>query len=213
MDVVINGLLFGLLLSILVGPVFFSLIQNSIEKGFKAGFFMAIGIAASDTVYIFITYLGISQLTNSDSFNIWLGGIGGTIMLIFGLSSIFKPVPIKGAKQHHDESAKWFKQISKGFLLNGINPFVLFFWISVASKVTLNFQYSTYQATGFFVTLIATVLLTDILKAYFSTKLSEIVTPRFMKIMNRVVGIALIAFSLRLFNFVLEGFGYYILGN
>ncbi len=213
MDVVINGLLFGLLLSILVGPVFFSLIQNSIEKGFKAGFFMAIGIALSDTIYIFITYLGISQLTNSDSFNIWLGGIGGTIMLIFGISSIVKPVPSKGAKRHHELSTKWFKQITKGFLLNGINPFVLFFWISIASKVTLNFQYSTYQATGFFITLIATVFLTDILKAYFSTKLSEIVTPRFTRIMNRVVGIALIAFSLRLFNFVLEGFGYYILGN
>ena len=213
MDVVINGLLFGLLLSILVGPVFFSLIQNSIEKGFKAGFFMAIGIALSDTIYIFITYLGISKLTNSDSFNIWLGGIGGTIMLIFGISSIVKPVPSKGAKRHHELSTKWFKQITKGFLLNGINPFVLFFWISIASKVTLNFQYSTYQATGFFITLIATVFLTDILKAYFSTKLSEIVTPRFTRIMNRVVGIALIAFSLRLFNFVLEGFGYYILGN
>lgn len=213
MDVVINGLLFGLLLSILIGPVFFSLIQNSIEKGFKAGFFMAIGIAASDTVYIFITYLGISQLTNSDSFNIWLGGIGGTIMLIFGLTSILKPVPLKGAKQQHKESTKWFQQITKGFLLNGINPFVLFFWISVASKVTLNFKYSTNEATGFFVSLIATVLLTDVLKAYFSTKLSEIVTPRFTKIMNRVVGIALIGFSLRLFNFVLEGFGYYIFGN
>ena len=174
---------------------------------------MAIGIALSDTIYIFITYLGISQLTNSDSFNIWLGGIGGTIMLIFGISSIVKPVPSKGAKRHHELSTKWFKQITKGFLLNGINPFVLFFWISIASKVTLNFQYSTYQATGFFITLIATVFLTDILKAYFSTKLSEIVTPRFTRIMNRVVGIALIAFSLRLFNFVLEGFGYYILGN
>jgi len=213
MDVVINGLLFGLLLSILIGPVFFSLIQNSIEKGFNAGFFMAIGIAASDTIYILITYLGISQLTNSASFNMWLGGIGGTIMLIFGLTSIFKPVPVKGPKQHHEESSIWFKQIFKGFLLNGINPFVLLFWISVASKVTLNFQYSSYQATGFFITLIVTVLLTDILKAYFSTKLSEIVTPRFMKIMNRVVGIALIAFSLRLFNFVLEGFGYDLLGN
>ena len=208
MDVVANGLIFGLLLSILIGPVFFSLIQNSIEKGFWAGFFMAVGIAASDAMYILITYLGISKLTNNESLNLWLGGIGGVIMLGFGLSSILKPVPVKGAKQSHEESAGWFRQICKGFFLNGINPFVLFFWISIASKVTLNYQYDNYQATIFFVTLIATVFGTDILKTYFSTKRSELVTPRFMKILNRVVGIALILFSLRLFNFVLEGFGY-----
>lgn len=207
-----NGFLFGLLLSVLIGPVFFALIQNSIEKGFKAGFFMALGIALSDSVYIFITYFGISRLTENPSFNMWLGGIGGLIMLGFGLVYMFKPVPVKGAKQGHEESSKWFQQIVKGFFLNGINPFVLFFWIGIMTKISIDFQFSQNQALVFFVTLIATVLTTDILKSYFATKLSEIVTPRFMKIMNRVVGVALILFSLRLFNFVLEGFGYSVLG-
>ena len=90
MDVVINGLVFGLLLCVLIGPVFFALIQNSIEKGFKAGFFMAIGIAVSDAFYILVTYLGISQLTNNEQFNMWLGGLGGVIMLGFGIFYMFK---------------------------------------------------------------------------------------------------------------------------
>ena len=77
MDVIINGLLFGLLLCVLIGPVFFALIQNAIEKGFFSGFFMAVGIALSDTIYILITYLGISQLVDNPSFNMWLGGVGG----------------------------------------------------------------------------------------------------------------------------------------
>ena len=75
------------------------------------------------------------------------------------------------------------------------------------SKITVDFQYNTNQAITFFVVLIATVFSADILKSYFAVKLSEIVTPRFMKIMNRVVGVALVLFSLRLFNFVLVGFG------
>ncbi len=207
-----NGFLFGLLLSVLIGPVFFALIQNSIEKGFKAGIFMAVGIALSDSFYIFITYFGISRLTENPSFNMWLGGIGGLIMLGFGLVYMLKPVPVKGAKQAHEESSKWFQQILKGFFLNGVNPFVLFFWIGIMTKISLDFQFSENQTLVFFVTLIATVLTTDVLKSYFAMKLSQIVTPRFMKIMNRVVGIALILFSLRLFNFVLEGFGYSVLG-
>jgi threonine/homoserine/homoserine lactone efflux protein len=207
MDVIINGLLFGLLLCVLIGPVFFALIQNAIEKGFFSGFFMAVGIALSDTIYILITYLGISQLVDNPSFNMWLGGVGGGIMLIFGITYMFKPVPKKGIKQLHAKQTKWFQQIMKGFFLNGINPFVLIFWIGIVSKITVDFQYNTNQAITFFVVLIATVFSADILKSYFAVKLSEIVTPRFMKIMNRVVGVALVLFSLRLFNFVLVGFG------
>lgn len=207
MDVLVNGLLFGLLLCVLIGPVFFALIQNSIEKGFWSGFFMAIGIALSDSFYIVVTYLGISQFVENPKFNMWLGGIGGVIMLIFGIIYLFKPVPQKGLKQLHQEDTKWFQQIVKGFLLNGINPFVLLFWLGIISKVTLDFEYNNNQAITFFVVLIATVFLVDVLKSYFATKLSQIVTPRFMKIMNRVVGVALILFSLRLFNFVLVAYG------
>lgn len=207
MDIILNGLGFGLLLCVLIGPVFFALLQNSVEKGFWPGFFMAVGIAISDAMYIVITYLGISQFAENPSFNMWLGGIGGSIMLIFGIIYIAKPVPKKGLKQLHAEETKWFQQSLKGFALNGINPFVLIFWIGIISKVTLDFQYATNEAITFFSVLILAVFGVDVLKAYFATKLSEIVTPQFMKIMNRVVGVALILFSLRLFNYVLLGFG------
>lgn len=205
MDVVINGFVFGLVLCVLIGPVFFALIQNSIEKGFRAGFFMAIGIAISDALYILITYLGISQLTNNRQFNMWLGGLGGVIMLGFGIFYMFKPVPTESLKQLHQESTKWFQQIIKGFFLNGVNPFVLFFWIGIVSKVSVDFAYTTHEAVSFFAVLVVTVFLVDILKAHFAVKLAQIVTPKFIKIMNRVVGVALILFSIRLFNFVVEG--------
>lgn len=202
MDIVLNGLLYGLLLCVLIGPVFFALIQNAIEKGFYAGLFMAIGIALSDAFYITITYLGISQLTANEQFNQWLGGVGGLILVGFGFFYMFKPVPVKGLKQLHQESTKWFQQILKGFLLNGVNPFVLFFWIGIVSNVSLD--YTTNETITFFIVLVSTVFIVDVVKSYFAVKLSEIVTPRFMRIMNRVVGLALILFSLRLFNYVFE---------
>lgn len=207
MHPIANGLLFGLLLCVLIGPVFFALIQNSIEKGFWSGVFMAIGVALSDVFYILITYFGVSQLVESASFEMWLGGIGGLIMLGFGFVNIFKPVPKTGVKPLIEGNTNRFRQIVKGFFLNGINPFVLFFWISIVTKVSIDFKYSNNQALGFFVALVLTVFIVDVLKSHFATKLREMVTARFMKIMNRVVGIALILFALKLLNFVLEGFG------
>ena len=50
----------------------------------------------------------------------------------------------------------------------------------------------------FFGAVLATVLLTDILKAFLSDKLRSLVTNRFMSISNIVLGIVLIVFGLRL---------------
>ncbi|WP_323756808.1 LysE family translocator [Roseivirga sp.] len=207
MHPILNGLLFGLLLCVLIGPVFFALIQNSIEKGFWSGFFMAIGVALSDAFYILITYFGISQLVESENFKMWLGGVGGVIMLGFGLFYLFKSVPKTVVMKNTNGNRDGFKQILKGFFLNGVNPFVLFFWIGIMSKVSIDFEYTSNQALAFFVALVGTVFIVDVIKSYFATKLREIVTARFMRIMNRTVGVALILFALRLLNFLLEGFG------
>ncbi|MFT6055042.1 MAG: threonine/homoserine/homoserine lactone efflux protein [Roseivirga sp.] len=213
MHPIANGFLFGLLLCVLIGPVFFALIQNSIEKGFWSGVFMAVGVALSDVFYIVITYFGVSQLIESESFEMWLGGIGGLTMLGFGLFNLFKPVVKAGVRPALVNNKNRFRQILKGFFLNGINPFVLFFWISIVSKVSIDFQYSNNQALGFFVALVLTVFIADVLKSHFATKLREIVTARLMKIMNRVVGVALILFALKLLNFVIEGFGYQLFSS
>jgi len=202
-ELILRGLGLGLLLCVLIGPVFFALIQNAIEKGFYSGFFMAIGIALSDAFYIAITYLGISQLTSSDKFNMWLGGIGGLILVGFGVFYLFKPVPTTGIAQRHSEGTKWFQQILKGFLLNGVNPFVLFFWIGIVSNVSI--EYSTNEVIFLFSIVVATVFIVDLLKSYFAVKLSRMITPRFMRIMNSLVGVALIIFSFRLFYFVYQG--------
>jgi len=50
MEAVFNGVIYGLVLAVLVGPVFFTLIQTSIERGFKSGVYVAIGISLSDAL-------------------------------------------------------------------------------------------------------------------------------------------------------------------
>lgn len=194
-----NGVLLGLLLAVLIGPSFFALIQTSISKGFVSGIFMAIGIALSDSLYIVITYLGISQILNNESIHLWLGLSGGFILMAFGAYSIVKPIPDLTVKPVLPlKKSSLLKQSVKGFLLNGINPSVLLFWIGVASMATINYKYSFYEIIGFFMAIIATVLLTDVLKAFVAHRLKALLTVRFMKIMNVVVGVGLIFFGLRL---------------
>jgi len=205
MMVLWNGILFGLLLTIFIGPVFFALIQTSIERGFYAGVFMAIGIALSDTIYVSISYFGISQLVSTESVNLWLGLAGGFIMIGFGVASLFKPVrapEVQGVKVQG--KIRLLRETFKGFLLNGINPSVFLFWIGIATMATVNNNYSNADAITFFAAIIVTVFITDIFKSFVATKLKRLLTVRFMRLMNIVVGCGLMVFGLRLFYFALE---------
>jgi threonine/homoserine/homoserine lactone efflux protein len=207
MEALGNGLLFGLLLALLVGPVFFALIQTSIEKDFAAGASMAVGIALSDALYVIIASAGVAALAENKEFQVWLGLIGGTIMFLFGLVNLLKKVAARQENSSTMERGGLARQFVKGFVLNGINPFVLLFWIGIASMVNLNYNYSFPQELAFFAAIVVTVFLLDLVKSFVAHKLRTILSVRLMVWMNRVVGIVLILFSFRLFYFALETLG------
>ena len=89
MEIVLNGVISGIVLALLVGPVFFTIIQTSIERGFKSGVWVAFGVALSDTIYITLSYQGLSQLFHEKQFQIYLGYVGGSILLCFGIYYLF----------------------------------------------------------------------------------------------------------------------------
>lgn len=200
----VKGLLFGLLLSFLLGPVFFALLQTSIEKGFKAGLYMAIGVSLSDSFYMFVTYTGVSIFSDNSDVKFILGLFGSAIMILFGLYTFLKPVPKRGLRHAHFESNNYFRKIAKGFLLNSINPFIFLFWLGVAGMINIKLDYSFKQAVFFYLGVISMVLGADITKAFLANRIRDLITPRLMKIMNRTVGIALILFGFRLLYYAME---------
>jgi threonine/homoserine/homoserine lactone efflux protein len=201
MDEITKGIITGLIMAILIGPVFFALIQASIEKGVRSGVLMAIGISMSDTAYITLTYFGISQFSENIKFKIFLAIAGGLIMLVFGIRMFTRPVFHHSSRIHLDDSETAIWKIFKGFILNGINPFVLLFWIGVVSLVSVHWEYSHGEAFVFFVSLLVTILLTDIGKVYLANNLRNSITPHLMKIINRAVGIVFMILGTRLLIF------------
>ena len=91
-----NGILIGLALAILVGPILFSLIQRSIEQGVKAGLWVAFGIWISDVLFIIGIMFGvthIAQMIESPLFEPILGILGGFVLVGIGMAMfISKPV-------------------------------------------------------------------------------------------------------------------------
>ena len=198
--IIINGIKLGIVLAFLVGPVFFTIIQTSVEKGFWNGVLVALGVSASDTLYVTICYLGLVQIMDDAKFRTDMAYAGGGILILFGLYHLFvKSKRSINGEYHNIGEKSFYRYLFKGFIINGLSPMVLIFWIGTISIATVDFEYT--KGTEFFIffaALLGTVLITDILKAYLADKLRRLVTPRLLMIMNVALGIILIVFGGRL---------------
>jgi len=198
---IVKGVVLGLTLAALIGPVFFALIQVSIHRGFKSGFFLAIGISLSDATYIFLTNFFLSFVESIHNLNEILGIFGGFVLVIVGVMTMLKsPKPPKDLGEAIETSKRrTLALIARGFLLNFAHPGVLIFWLGIVTLINTNWQYDTQEKIALYLATVATVFTTDLLKAFLAGKISHLLTPKFLLWMNRVMGAILIAFGMQLF--------------
>ncbi len=203
MEIIFNGVVSGLVLALLIGPVFFTIIQTSIERGFRSGIFVAVGVSLSDAVYIVISYLGLATFLDNESSKSYLAYGGGIVLLIFGFYYLF--VKSRSLSNFDPEKIDYrspLKLIGKGFIINGLSPMVLFFWLATVGVATSEFGYrQTYEVLVYFSSVVATVFGTDILKAKMADKLRVLITPRFIRILNIVLGLVLVIFAAQMILF------------
>ena len=204
--IILNGVKLGIVLALLIGPVFFAIIQTSVERGFAKGVLVSLGVSLSDLFYVVICCLGLIRLVENEDVREQMAYVGGGILLVFGLYYLaIKTRSKKEPAVSHIEERKNVRYFLKGFVINAFSPMVPLFWIGTLSIVTIDFGYSkNSEIFVFYAAVLITVLITDIAKAYLADKLRKIITPGRMAVMNGIVGVALIIFGIRLLMLAAE---------
>ena len=207
----LEGVIIGLSLALIMGfgPSFFTLIQTSISRGFKAAMFLDLGIILNDIMVVALMMMTNVQFNVADKENIIYAGISaGIILIIFGIYTfLLSPEKIIHISENNTQKIdkmnekfidkpKWYVFISKGFIINIFNPFVWIFWITCVATASSNFGGNRYSMIIFFIGVFATVLFFDILKAAGAYSLKRFFTEKMMKIMNQIIGIILMLFGL-----------------
>ncbi len=82
------GLGTGMIMSIMLGTVFFALIQNSIDNGFKSGMFISLGVILSDVILISITYFNATLIPEGGTTEQIVRVCGAIFLLIYGISNL-----------------------------------------------------------------------------------------------------------------------------
>jgi|TARA_Y100000385_G_scaffold287700_2_gene352510 threonine/homoserine/homoserine lactone efflux protein len=206
-----KGILFGIMISFMLGPAFFILIETSIKKGFRSAIFLDLGILLSDAIYLLAAFFVAEKINLWLSTNKALQYIAGSIFIILGLFSIRKnylqkkeaDLKIKDLEAVDTDNSNLivypFKLIVKGLGLNAINPGVLVFWIAACTYATNELKLSNIQLLTFFGITLLTMFTVDIFKIYFSSKLKEKLNSSTLAAIGMGIGCLLVFFGVAIF--------------
>ncbi len=185
----------------MVGPVFFTLIETSITKGFKAGLFFDLGAITADIIFIVIALYGTSKILEKVRDDPGLLIFGGVILVAYGVISYIRTAKsfIKIVREHYAVNVK--KDLGglflKGFLLNFVNFGVLAGWIATIIMANA-FTNSDRGVLLFLATVLISFFLTDLLKISLAKKLKNHLTPRFVFKTKKWISILIIGFGVLL---------------
>ncbi len=194
----------GILLSFMMGPVFFVLLETSITKGFRAALAFDLGAILADAVFLAIAYFSSFQLLQNLSNQPGLYVFGGVILVIYGLAILFnKANSKKGIVLEKNMKTNYLALFIKGFLLNFINVGVLIFWLGIIIVVGPSLNNDPNRMITFFSTVLLTYLITDIFKILLAKQLKNRLTPVRIALIKRILGIVLIVCGVVL---IIKGF-------
>ncbi len=183
----------GFISSFIMGPVFWSLLETSILKGFKAAVFFDIGVIIADICFLAVCFLGSVQLKKDDANSQGLYILGGTILIVYGVFMWInrrkknrKKLKIKKFKENY------FGLIAKGFAINILNVGVLIYWgaIALLQKPEEGQRLSSFVL--FFSVVLITYFITDLVKIYFANRFKNILTGKGIVIVNTVMSLILV---------------------
>ena len=193
----------GFLLSVMVGPVFFILLETSITKGIRAALALDIGVFISDILYILFALSFVDQISsiNSGENKLIFGFIGGSIFIIYGTFYFFKKSKMVDLTLEAENTSKEVAAAPKdylllglkGFILNIANPAVIFYWLSILSLAAQSVPDNTKNPNTWILLFISILLGTyfsiDVLKVFTAKRLRTLVNQNLLNALNILIGL------------------------
>lgn len=198
----LKGYGIGLAMVMFIGPVVFTLLKASLQKGTHAGIMVALGIVASDIVVVLICLAGAIPFFENESNQFWIALFGSVLLLLLGLKYIFRPESNKESEKKIG-AKDVATSFSNGFFVNLINPFVFMVWIGIIVLAESNYgnRYSLYLFLG---AILLGIFSQDLFKVFFAKKIKPFLNPKRLVKIYKVLGFLMLAFALRLFLFALS---------
>jgi len=195
-EIVMYGFLTGMVMSMMLGTVFFALVQNSIDYGFRTSVFISIGVIISDVILIVLSWFNTELIPKGGTTDLVVRICGALFLLLYGLSNLLKK---EKAAYPQTEKKQLLKFVSMGFLLNILNPGNYIGWLAVTTQLKTVVKYEVSEATFYFAGALSAIFLLECLISWSASFLKPYITDQFLRLVNRLIGVLFIAFGIALF--------------
>ncbi|MGG5332783.1 LysE family translocator [Enterococcus sp. AZ163] len=194
-----KGLRFGMVLQLAVGPVSIMVFNTSTSKGLGNGLLVSWAAVLVDTVFIFLSFCGISSVIDKPNIRFFIKIISGLVLILFGLNSLttllkFSLFPDLSILSSITSTNPFLK----GILLTISNPLTIIFWSSLLTKQVIENQYNKKElflfATG---CILATILFLSFI-AILGNLATQFLSELIITYLNALVGLILLFFGIKL---------------
>lgn len=183
---ILYGFLVGVALCLTFGTVFFALIQNSVDNGFRSGLKIVFGVITGDILFVLAALLGTSFVPKVQGFEHLMAIVGVFFLTAMGLVNIFKGTPRLAYPQTRFGNFVYY--FTTGFFLNALNPVNFVSWVAIVAYIRSHLHYVLMQQYAFMGFALVGVFTTETALAYYANRLKRLFTPRVVTIFNRTTG-------------------------
>jgi threonine/homoserine/homoserine lactone efflux protein len=198
LEALLKGFTLGLLLSISVGPVLFSVIKQSLNNGHKGGMAFALGVSASDISLVLISNFFTELFRRLSEHKKEIAIAGCVFLVSMGIYFLFfKKVKVnqEGKQIFAFRKRDYARIFLSGYFMNTLNPAVFIFWVTISTAVL---NHTIQQRIIIFITCLVVVFSADVTKIMLAGKIRNRLTPHNIHIINRINGLILIGFGVAL---------------
>jgi threonine/homoserine/homoserine lactone efflux protein len=196
-EILLKGIILGLMVSMPLGPIGIILINRTIKRGILSGFFSGLGLATADTLLAGLAALGytvILSFLNKERFIISI--IAGLIIIGIGLK-IYLSNPVKDIRNREKANKSLWRDYYSVFVLSISNPYTIFIFVAFFSGVHIGGNVKPELVPFFLIpgVFIGTITWWFFL-SYFVSRFKKNIRLRLIVRLNKVAGIVVIVIGI-----------------
>lgn len=196
LDIILKGLLIGIVASAPMGPVGVLCIQRTLNKGRWFGFVTGIGAALSDIVYALITGFGMSfvvEFIENKTNMFYLQLIGSIMLFFFGLYT-YRSNPAESIRPASQNKGTLIHNFVTAFFVTFSNPLIIFLFVALFARFTFVIPDHVFQQSLGYLSIFIGALIWWFALAYAINKVRTRFKVKEIFILNRIIcGVVIVA--------------------
>lgn len=201
LDIIIKGLIIGIICSAPMGPVGVLCVQRTLNKGRWYGFVTGLGATLSDIIYALIAGFGMSfvmEFIDNPQYRFLLQISGSILLFGFGIYC-FKSDPRKKVHVSKNQKGTLIHNFLTAFLVTFSNPLIILLLLATFAQFAFIIPDHPLEMSLGYISIVGGALLWWYGLTWLIDKLRAIASIDGVVIINRIIGTVVMVFSFAIF--------------